>query len=42
MKVLVIGGTGYIGTRLMALMHARRDCTPVCAARRASSHGLPK
>jgi len=40
MKVLVIGGTGYIGTRLMALMHARRDCTPVCAARRASSHGL--
>ena len=40
MKVLVIGGTGYIGTRLMALMHARADCTPIAASRGASGPGL--
>jgi nucleoside-diphosphate-sugar epimerase len=40
MKVLVIGGTGYIGARLMALMHAQTDYTPICAARSASGPGL--
>lgn len=40
MKVLVIGGTGYIGTRLMTLMHTRSDCTPIAASRSASGQGL--
>ena len=40
MKVLVIGATGYIGTRLTARMHAQGGYTPVCAARSASVHGL--
>jgi len=40
MKVLLIGGTGYIGTRLMTLMQARSDCTPIAASRSASSQGL--
>lgn len=35
MKVLVIGATGYIGMRLMALMHARADFTPIAASRGA-------
>jgi nucleoside-diphosphate-sugar epimerase len=39
MKVLVIGGTGYIGTRLMALMQARTDCTPIAASRGAGGAG---
>ena len=40
MKVLVIGGTGYIGTRLMALMHARTDFTPIAASRGNTGSGL--
>ncbi len=40
MKVLVIGGTGYIGTRLMALMHTRKDCLAIAASRGASGQGL--
>ncbi len=40
MKVLVIGGTGYIGTRLMTLMHARTDFTPIAASRRNTGSSL--
>jgi nucleoside-diphosphate-sugar epimerase len=40
MKVLVIGGSGYIGTRLVALMRAGGRYTPVSAARHAGSGHL--
>jgi nucleoside-diphosphate-sugar epimerase len=35
MKVLVLGGTGYVGARLCALLRDSGWVTPVCAARRA-------
>jgi nucleoside-diphosphate-sugar epimerase len=36
MNVLVIGGSGYIGTRLMTLMRASGRHAPVCASRHAA------
>ncbi len=40
MKVLVIGGTGYIGARLVSVLQGRGDLEPMCASRRASGSGL--
>jgi nucleoside-diphosphate-sugar epimerase len=35
MKVLVLGGTGYIGARLVALLSQAEGMTPIAASRRA-------
>lgn len=40
MKVLVLGGSGFIGNRLAYLMLARGDATPIVASRRAGGQGF--
>lgn len=40
MRVLVTGGTGYLGAAIVRVLHARGH-TPVVFSRRASSAGLP-
>lgn len=39
MKVMVLGGTGYVGARLCALLRESGWATPICAARRALPGG---
>ncbi|HSW20076.1 MAG TPA: NAD-dependent epimerase/dehydratase family protein [Ramlibacter sp.] len=39
MRVLVLGGSGYVGARLCALLHASGWATPVSASSRANGHG---
>ncbi|HJR61228.1 MAG TPA: NAD-dependent epimerase/dehydratase family protein, partial [Vicinamibacterales bacterium] len=40
MRVLVTGGTGYLGAAIVRALHARGH-TPVVFARHASAAGLP-
>ncbi len=40
MRVLVLGGTGYIGARLCASMKASGWATPVCASRHGGPHAM--
>ena len=40
MKVLVLGGSGYVGARLCTLLRETGWATPVCASRRRAPAGL--
>lgn len=40
MRVLVLGGTGHIGSRLCALMKAGGWATPVCTSRHGRAHAI--
>lgn len=42
MKVLVLGGTGYIGRRLVAALSQMPDMTPIAASRRAGVDTLDR
>jgi nucleoside-diphosphate-sugar epimerase len=40
MKVLVLGGSGYVGARLCALLRDTAWATPICASRRSDLPGV--